>query len=36
VRTTTTTKTGTYTLSISGTAGALTRTTAVTLQVRRK
>jgi hypothetical protein len=36
VRTTTTTKTGAYTLSISGTAGALTRTTPVTLQVRRK
>jgi N-acetylmuramoyl-L-alanine amidase len=36
VRPATTTKTGTYTLSISGQAGALTRTTTATLQVRRK
>jgi hypothetical protein len=36
VRTTTTSKTGTYTLWISGQAGALTRTTTATLQVRRK
>jgi hypothetical protein len=36
VRTTTTTKPGTFTLTIFGTAAALTRTTAVTLQVRRK
>ena len=36
VQTTTTTKTGMYTLWISGTAGALARTTTVTLQIRRK
>ena len=36
VQTTTTAKTGMYTLWISGTAGALARTTTVTLQIRRK